>query len=499
MTETWGRPRELVAAATALIKANPSLKAGLAGSGSDPSSRKGAFSDRARLSLVAKDRLLVCLLKSAPVCDSELEQFLTGTRKALLDWAEATRVADVVDDGLLEFCCALAEQCFVNEYVFALAGDESARANALWRAAIAIRADSGELQPLWLAVAAAYFPLHALPDIDSVLDARWPECFEALLTKQVREPRRELALRAAIPHLTAITNEVSLKVQRQYEENPYPRWVRTIPSAKAASLPVFLRARFPQALFRHAASNVRLSILIAGCGSGQELVEMARHFPDARILAVDLSLASLGYAKRMTAALGIDNVEYAQADLLQLGALDERFDVISTTGVLHHLADPFEGWRTLLTLLRGDGFMRVGLYSALARSEIVAVRKIIAAVGYQPISADIRLFRQKALTRGAGAAESYVATRSDFFTLSECRDLLFHVQEHLLSLPEIAGFLEANDLTFIGFETDPQIRRHYATRFPDDRSMTDLDCWNVFEQENPKAFSAMYQFWVQKA
>ena len=40
--------------------------------------------------------------------------------------------------------------------------------------------------------------------------------------------------------------------------------------------------------------------------------------------------------------------------------------------------------------------------------------------------------------------------------------------------------------------------RQYAARFPADSAMTDLDCWHVFEQDNPRTFESMYLFWVQK-
>src|SRR4030095_9892868 len=52
-------------------------------------------------------------------------------------------------------------------------------------------------------------------------------------------------------------------------------------------------------------------------------------------------------------------------------------------GVLHHLDDPFAGWRVLLELLRPGGFMYLGLYSALGRTHIVNVRSLIAERGYR--------------------------------------------------------------------------------------------------------------------
>src|SRR5262249_3248982 len=103
------------------------------------------------------------------------------------------------------------------------------------------------------------------------------------------------------------------------------------------------------------------------------------------------------------------------------------------------------------------------------------------------------------LQSGDAAISKRLPGSVDFFATSECRDMLFHVQEHRMTLPQIAAFLAKNDLTFVGFELDTAVNGRYQARFPADRTMTDLDCWDTFEAENPTTFASMYQFWVQKA
>ena len=87
---------------------------------------------------------------------------------------------------------------------------------------------------------------------------------------------------------------------------------------------------------------------------------------------------------------------------------------------------------------------------------------------------------------------------SDFFSLSMCRDLLFHVQEHQFSLPDISTFFRDNNLLFLGFLIQSEIRQEYIRCFPDDPSGTNLEQWNIFENEHPDTFRGMYQFWIQK-
>jgi hypothetical protein len=86
----------------------------------------------------------------------------------------------------------------------------------------------------------------------------------------------------------------------------------------------------------------------------------------------------------------------------------------------------------------------------------------------------------------------------DFFTTSTCRDLLFHVQEHRLTLAEIDGFLAAHHLRLLGFLLEDAVLAAYRRRFPDDPGAVNLDYWQAYEKDHPDTFSGMYQFWLQK-
>jgi hypothetical protein len=87
---------------------------------------------------------------------------------------------------------------------------------------------------------------------------------------------------------------------------------------------------------------------------------------------------------------------------------------------------------------------------------------------------------------------------SDFFTISECRDLLFHVEEHRMTLPQIKSFLAANDAQFAGFQLDPARLQAFRARYPEPAALTDLDRWHAFEIAAPDTFAGMYQFAVRK-
>jgi len=213
------------------------------------------------------------------------------------------------------------------------------------------------------------------------------------------------------------------------------------------------------------------------------------------MLAVDLSLASLGYARRKSEELGV-SIAYAQADILELGTTGRQFDLIESLGVLHHLADPWAGWDALLSLLRPGGFMLLGLYSEAARRPVVAARARIAERGIGDGAEDIRSFRQDLIQ--SGDPQASILESEDFFSLSACRDLLFHVQEQRTTLAEIARFIQDRNLHLLGFELDDAVQAAYRKRFLQDRAATDLACWEAFEADHPGLFGGMYTFWVQK-
>lgn len=459
LREAWTRPSDLARPALALLgdKPNPQMP------------------------------LLAALLRRAIFSDAKIEAWLTQWRRRM------AKEPALRTDTHLEFACALAEHCFNNEFVFATDAEEDVLA-----AALAERLGSTHTTDIWdLVVTACYAPLVDVPRAAGWLAQKWPAPVAALLAVQVAAPLREKTIRLGLPKFGAIAAPVSLAVQAQYEANPYPRWTRLPPEKSTVSVAQTLRARFGHLPFDLGTRNAP-DILIAGCGTGQHAVERALEYPAARILAVDLSLASLGYAARKAEEMELANLEFAHADLLQLGALDRQFDIVESVGVLHHLADPQAGFAALAERLRPGGLFRIGLYSAHARATIIAVRDFIAARGFKPTTADIRRCRQELLALPPGDPRRLALDTFDFGSTGGCRDLFFHVQEHRHTLPEIANWLQRFGFAFLGFDVAADVARGFAQAFPDRSAKTDLACWDEFERRHPLVFSGMYQFWAQK-
>ncbi|CAO3459715.1 tetratricopeptide repeat protein [Azospirillum largimobile] len=450
---------------------------------------------------LAEDALLLAHLRAAPVCDSALERALTRLRRVLLLALTNSGLPD--RPAWRALCAAIAEQCFLNEYVFAETDGEFQVLAVLVRAAEAALDRDDPPPTVLVALLGAYRPLYRWERAAALQALSWPDEIAQLLNRQVAEPRAEAAIQAELPALTPIGNPVSVGVRAQYEENPYPRWMNTGLLPDPVPLPRFLHALFPHAALPaspawDAPGWEAPEVLVAGCGTGREAVWAASTLKNARVLAVDLSRRSLAYATRQSRRLGLSTIEFAQADLLELGTLGRRFDVIHSVGVLHHMEDPMAGLRVLRGLLRPYGVMEVGFYSATARRPVLAARHFIAERGHPPTLDGIRHVRRDILGLPDDHPARAVVHSSDFYGTSACRDLLMHVHELHVTLPWLADALAALKLEFLGFRlADPAVAALYRKRFPEDPAMTSLARWDRLEAEHPMIFGGLYQAWVR--
>lgn len=440
--------------------------------------------------------LTTALLHHRRVTNLLLEDVLIEVRRMLLETAETGETPGTDQLCLAE---ALARHSFANEFLWDETEAEGAKvAELVTRVARKIETGAA-VSAFELFVVGAYRPLvevAAVRDWVRTLGCRSPSALDPTLRLLVFNRLVEDELE--IETLTPIISEVSQKVRSQYEENPYPRWRHLPPRTEFDQLTSYVSASIRQQEKIGSAASDQTKVLIAGAGTGQHPIVAAKCLPKSAVLAIDLSRASLAYATREAKALGVQNVAFAQADILKLAEADVQFDLIESCGVLHHMEDPEAGLQALLKILKPGGYLKLGLYSKIARHAINAARDRFAASGHASDLSGIRAFRRDLIGSDDPAVQSLRAVW-DFYSASEFRDLVMHVQEHQFTLPQISALLKRNGLKFLGFSSQSAIT--VLEGMPAKmarRRLRDLDAWDRYEKRNPDTFLCMYEFFCIK-
>ncbi|MEE3295242.1 MAG: methyltransferase domain-containing protein [Pseudomonadota bacterium] len=325
----------------------------------------------------------------------------------------------------------------------------------------------------------------------------FPDSLKEVIVAQIEESFEISEISPLIKRFGEITDAVSKKVKGQYENYPYPRWKGRLEiNTQEQSVTLGYSSKY---LENKIAFDNEYEILVAGCGTGQEAVQLASLFSNSRIVAVDLSLPSLCYAKKKMHESSITNIEFLQSDILNLGNFNKKFDIITSCGVLHHLDKPEEGLNVLKKLLKQDGVIKLALYSSLARKEILSLQNKIKEFGYGNSISDIRRIRNLIKSNDKRLLGTEFVQRSqDFYSAYGIRDLLFHPREVNYNLIEVLDLLDKVALEFIEFDNQYQsYKDFYKTKYPKDLNISNLKNWQELEKENPTMFAKMYVFWAK--
>ena len=157
---------------------------------------------------------------------------------------------------------------------------------------------------------------------------------------------------------------------------------------------------------------------------------------------------------------------------------------------------PEKGLKALIDRLRPGGVMKLALYSRQARTLVRELRDELAEQ-IPETDAEIRTVRE-VLLQNQDQRWSAVLQSSDFYSMSGCRDLLFHSQEHTFDLQEVRRLIEKYGLEWIGIVPPAGARKMAAEKLrlkPEELSLND---WHTLEQIEPALFAGMYQFYVRK-
>lgn len=188
-------------------------------------------------------------------------------------------------------------------------------------------------------------------------------------------------------------------------------------------------------------------ILEIGCGTGQMSLYLAS--AERTVIGADLTRASLQLGAAAARRFGVAGVQFVETDLQRPGLRAGAFDVVYTSGVLHHTRDPRRSFEAMLPLLRPGGMVVIGLYNAFARIPLRLRRVIARLSGYRwiPLDPVLRDRRSEPARREAWVRDQYRHPEEHRHTAAEIRDWFAKAGiEYLRTYPSLLMGEETGEL-----------------------------------------------------
>lgn len=249
--------------------------------------------------------------------------------------------------------------------------------------------------------------------------------------------------------MTTLDNTSAI-VARQYSDYCYPK---PVPDMKEAIKNGFYEYGSPALVgpiyWPEGKSLSRLRVLIAGCGTNQAAYN-ALTLPEAQITAIDLSDTSLGHTQYLKEKHSLNNLTLHRLNLLDVGSLNQQYDLIISTGVLHHLPDPDAGLRALRDVLVPDGIMCLMVYGRYLRAGVYMLQQVFKLLGCQnQTPEDLALVKATLASLDPNHfAQQYIKAADDLKYDSGLVDTFLHQQDRAYSVLDVLSFANANGLAF---------------------------------------------------
>ena len=191
-----------------------------------------------------------------------------------------------------------------------------------------------------------------------------------------------------------------------------------------------------------------LNVLVAGCGTAQA-ARYALRQPESSFIGIDVSATSIEHTETLKRQYDLTNLEIQQLPIERAHELEQRFDKVICTGVLHHLPDPDAGLRSLRKTLKPDGAMNLMVYATYGRTGIYMLQEYCRRLGIGRSDRDIRDLAHTLTTLPPGHPLAHLLGGvPDFRSKAGLADALLHPQDRAYTVPQLFDFIEQADLMF---------------------------------------------------
>jgi len=201
-------------------------------------------------------------------------------------------------------------------------------------------------------------------------------------------------------------------------------------------------------------------VLDAGGGTGDVTIMLAESLRDtnAEIVYLDMSLPSMEITQQRANIRKLDNIKWINGSILDIDKMGlGKFDYISTSGVLHHLADPDEGLKALKNSLKEDGAIGIMVYGQYGRTGIYQMQEMLKMVNAKQTDTEIMLQNTKSMIDCLPQTNIFKKTESIFGFPKikennvEVYDLFLHSQDRAYTVPQIYQWIDDCGLNFVDF------------------------------------------------
>jgi SAM-dependent methyltransferase len=278
-------------------------------------------------------------------------------------------------------------------------------------------------------------------------------------------------------------------VTRQYERYRYPQPIEDLEIWLANNWEWFDPSHAHRVLWPDREYKPDLDILIAGCGTNQAAV-FAFMNPDAKVVAVDISQPSLDHQQYLKEKHGLFNLELNLLPIEELPSLGRDFDLIVSTGVLHHLADPQAGMNAVAGCLRPDGAMGVMLYAKYGRTGIELLQADFRDLGLGQNESSIALVRETlSLLSTDHPVQSYLRMARNLQSDAVLVDTFLHGRERSYTVDDCIDLVTTAGLVFQGWFNKAPYYPHdlFAAPnavYPAINALPEPTLWSVIERLN---------------
>ncbi len=276
-------------------------------------------------------------------------------------------------------------------------------------------------------------------------------------------------------------------VARQYEQWRYPEPIRDLEAWIQNNWEWFDPIHAHRVLWPDRAYKPGLDILIAGCGTNQAAV-FAFTNPLAKVVAVDVSQPSLDHQQRLKENYGLTNLTLHLLPIESLPTLRLDFDLIVSTGVLHHLADPSAGLKALAVCLRPDGVLGVMLYARYGRIGVELLQSVFHDLGLGQDDASVRLVREAISSLAPDhPVQSYLKIARDLPFDAALVDTFLHSRDRSYSVEDCLGLIASAGLAFQGWLLKAPYYAHDVSDPPSGfysavNALPEARLWSVMER-----------------